>query len=499
MLFNSGKFLIFFPIAVTVYFILPKKLKKIWLLACSYCFYMAWNPAYILLLIASTLVTYFSAMSIDKYRSRDDKKAGKNVLVLCSVINIGLLIYFKYTGFIAYLTDRFITGVLHYHPVLTGIIPDIVLPVGISFYTFQALGYTIDVYRGNIDAEHSIIDYALFVSFFPQLVAGPIERSGSLLPQIRDIGNKKILDYDRIMNGLILMVWGFFMKVVIADRLSIIVDAVFDDQFSYGASLRILAAVAFSLQIYCDFAGYSTIAIGAARIMGITLMENFNTPYFSGNIREFWSRWHISLSTWFRDYLYFPMGGSRCSAIRNSFNLMVTFLVSGLWHGAAAKYVIWGGLNGGLQILSRTLKPIRARLFKESQTGGNPLLKFAGIIFNFAVVTLTWVFFRANSLRLAVEYIVHTVTRPDYMQFFKEHTYRSIISDRDLIITAAAVFILFIASLIRYKKGVTLDLWLASKTYPIRAAVIMFLLFYIIIFGQYGEDVYSKPFVYFQF
>ena len=499
MLFNSGKFLLFFPCAVIVYFVLPKKLKCIWLLACSYYFYMAWNPVYILLLISSTLVTYLSGIILDKLKKDGTQKSRKTVVTVCAVINLGFLIFFKYMGFLTYLTDRFLTGVLHLKPVLTGIIPEILLPVGISFYTFQALSYTIDVYRGKAEAEHNIVRYALFVSFFPQLVAGPIERSENLLSQIQNIEKKKLWDYDSIIRGLILMIWGFFMKVVIADRLSIIVDAVFDDQFCYGASLRILAAFAFSLQIYCDFAGYSTIAIGAARIMGISLMENFNTPYFARNIKDFWNRWHISLSTWFRDYLYFPLGGSRVSKRRNYFNLMVTFLISGLWHGAAAKFVVWGGLNGALQILNRAFKPVRDTLIKKGLIRENGLLKYLEVVITFIMATLTWIVFRANSLKLAAEYVAHMITRPDYGLFFREHIYRNLVSDRDLIITMIAIFILFLAGLIRKKKGMTLDQYLLKKSYPIRAAVMMFLVFYILMFGQYGEDVYSKPFVYFQF
>jgi D-alanyl-lipoteichoic acid acyltransferase DltB (MBOAT superfamily) len=220
---------------------------------------------------------------------------------------------------------------------------DLLLPVGISFYTFQALSYTIDVYRKDVVPEKNIFRYALFVSFFPQLVAGPIERSGRLLTQLKELDNRRLWSYDSIVRGCIVAIWGFFLKMVISDRISIFVDTVWDNYQNYGTIMLLLAACGFSIQIYCDFAGYSAIAIGVSKIMGINLMENFDTPYFSRNIKEFWRRWHISLSTWFKDYLYIPLGGSRCTAIRNSINIMITFLISGLWHGAGWRFVIWGG------------------------------------------------------------------------------------------------------------------------------------------------------------
>ena len=500
MAFNSGKFLIFFPLAVILYLVLPRRLKNFWLLACSYYFYMSWNPVFVLLLIFSTLVTYASGILLDRFDKNEALKRWRKTVVAASIIiNTGLLIYFKYTGFLISLADRLLAGIMHGSMAAKGMIPQIILPVGISFFTFQALGYTIDVYRGSTEAEYNIIKYALFVSFFPQLVAGPIERSGNLLVQIKKIDKERLWDYESIVRGLILMVWGFFMKVVLADRLSSIVDVVFDDQYSYGASLRIFAAAAFSIQLYCDFAGYSMIAIGAAKVMGIRLMENFNTPFFARNIKDFWNRWHISLSTWFRDYLYFPMGGSRCSKRKNYFNLMVTFLVSGLWHGAALKYVIWGGLNGVFQVFNRIFSPIRKAVLKKVHIREDGPVRYLETAVNFMIVTLTLVVFRANSVRLAFEYLIHIISRPDYKLFVSDRMYRLLVSDRDLIIDILAILILFIVSFIRKKKDMMLDEYLMGKSYPVRATVMLILLFFIILFGHYGEDVYTQPFVYFQF
>lgn len=343
MLFNSFNFMFFFPLVVLVYFVIPKRGRYIWLLFSSYIFYMGWNPKYALLIAFSTVITYFGGILLERFNDQADEKARsrkKGILVATIFINIGILIYFKYFDFILQNINLLLEscGVTAFNKGF-----DIILPVGISFYTFQALGYIIDVYRGEIKAEKNILRYSLFVSFFPQLVAGPIERSKNLLRQIDNVENIGIWNYSRIKNGLILMLWGFFLKMVIADRAAILVDNVYDAYWMYGSIELILATVLFAIQIYCDFSSYSLIAIGAAKVMGFELMENFNTPYFSCSVKEFWSRWHISLSTWFRDYLYIPLGGNRCSKKKKYRNLMITFLVSGLWHGASWNYIFWGG------------------------------------------------------------------------------------------------------------------------------------------------------------
>jgi len=304
MLFNTVDYIVFFLAVVCVYFILPKKVRYIWLLAVSYYFYMNWNTKYVILLLISTGVTYGSGLLISQFK-RNQKNA-RMVVAVSFIINIGMLVFFKYS--------RFLTGNLNRVLNLAGRQPlclawDFALPVGISFYVFQALSYTVDVYKQKIAPEHNFLKYALFVSFFPQLVAGPIERSGNLLGQIRNIPQNSCLNYRRITNGLIVMLWGFFMKMVIADRIAVFVDRVFDQYYLYGTVELVLAAIGFAIQIYCDFAGYSTIAVGSAQVLGFTLMENFKTPYFAVSVKDFWRRWHISLSTWFRDYLYFPLGG----------------------------------------------------------------------------------------------------------------------------------------------------------------------------------------------
>ncbi|MDR3047775.1 MAG: hypothetical protein LBU51_09260, partial [Bacteroidales bacterium] len=303
------------------------------------------------------------------------------------VLNLAVLFFFKYYNFFAGTMHQFFSGLM---PTGTeAALPafNVLLPVGISFYTFQALGYSIDVYRGTVKAERNFLTYALFVTFFPALVAGPIERTGNLLPQFKA---DHIFDYDRVTSGLKLAAWGMFKKVVIADRLTIYVNGVYGDPGVYPASALVLATFFFSVQIYCDFSGYSDIAIGTARILGFNLMTNFRKPYFSKSISEFWQRWHISLSTWLKDYIYIPLGGNRKGAIRQKLNLLFTFLLSGLWHGAAWHFIIWGLLHGIFQVIERSIPERVNAIFKKV-----PLIQM-GI--TFLVVCFTWIFFRANTM-----------------------------------------------------------------------------------------------------
>ena len=303
-------------------------------------------------------------------------------MTLSLVINFGILFLFKYYSFFteSIFDILLFSGLRVEFPKFS-----LLLPVGISFYTFQAVGYSIDVYKKKIRHETHFGKYALFVSFFPQLVAGPIERATTLLPQFQ---KKNRFNYEKAIIGTKLIIWGYFMKVVVADRLAIYVDSVYNNVDEHSSSSLILASVFFAFQIYCDFGGYSNIAIGCAKIMGIDLMTNFRRPYFSKDCAEFWHRWHISLSTWFKDYVYIPLGGNRVNKLRKNLNLIITFLVSGLWHGANWTFVIWGGLNGLLQVMTGMFKI-------KSNT---KFLNFIKIIWTFILIDITWIFFRANSL-----------------------------------------------------------------------------------------------------
>ena len=499
MVFNSSSFLIFFPIVVLVYFVIPGKIRYIWLLIASYYFYMSWNAKYAILIGFSTIITYLSGLCIDWINGSgaDNKVKVKKIVVAASFgINILILVVFKYSGFIL---DS-LNVVLRESGIRVLEMPfDIVLPVGISFYTFQALSYTMDVYRGDISAEKNILKYALFVSFFPQLVAGPIERSINLISQINQMPRTKI-NYERIVNGLIIMVWGFFLKLVIADRIAILVNTVFDRYYMYGTVELVAAAMGFALQIYCDFSSYSTIAIGASQIMGITLMENFNVPYFSRSIKEFWRRWHISLSTWFKDYLYIPLGGNRCSKGRAYLNLMIVFLVSGLWHGANWTFVIWGGVHGLYQIIGQETRCIKDKINKKIQTKTECVsYKLIQMIITFFLVDFAWIFFRADSIGDAAKYIYRIFTKLNLWVLGDGSLYNIGLNQQEIHLLIIAVAILVIVDYIRYKKNQRLDIFLSGQCIWFRWLVIFFLLFSTIIFGVYGPEFDSSQFIYFQF
>lgn len=389
MTFNSLQFLIFFPVVTALYFLLPKKTKKYMLLIASYYFYLAWNIKLIGLILFTTAVSYFSARIIEKTES---KKVKKTCIVVTLVACLGVLFFFKYYNFIADSASflwGLVSGVQHDWTL------NLVLPVGISFYTFQTLSYAIDVYRGQEKAEHDFLLYALYVSFFPQLVAGPIERPGNLIPQLKE---KHKFNPDDVRVGLWMMASGFFKKIAVADFLAMVVNAVFNDVDSATGFGVLIASVFFSIQIYCDFSGYTDIAIGCARIMGIKLMKNFDMPFLSRSVKEFWNRWHISLSSWLRDYLYFPLGGSRCSKPRHLFNIMVVFLVSGLWHGAAWTFVIWGALHGIYRITEELLRNPASKLRQKLGIKENAKwLNVLKVIGTFVLVSFAFIFFRANS------------------------------------------------------------------------------------------------------
>ncbi|PHR45589.1 MAG: membrane-bound O-acyltransferase family protein [Fluviicola sp.] len=397
MLFNSFEFLLFFPTVVLLYYFIPVKFRWLFLLISSYYFYMNWKPVYAFLIFFSTIITWTAGILISQNKN---KRLKKTVLVGSLVINLSILFTYKYLGFI---NDNLNELINFFN--LRMEIPDfdILLPVGISFYTFQSVGYTLDIYRGDLKPEKHLGVYALFVSFFPQLVAGPIERAKNLLPQFHETKKFKI---ENFKTGMYLIIWGYFMKVVISDRIGMYVDATYNNLDLHNGTTLLISTIFFSFQIYCDFAGYSSIAIGAAKIMGFNLMTNFRRPYFSVNISEFWSRWHISLSTWFRDYLYIPLGGNRVSKPREYFNLFLTFLISGLWHGANWTFIIWGGLHGLFNSLQKFFKIDKLSFRKISYQ------KFLFFALNFTLVIFAWIFFRANSVADAFTIITKIFSQP---------------------------------------------------------------------------------------
>lgn len=494
MVFNSVDFLLFFPIVLFVYFLVPKKVRYVWLLVVSYYFYMSWNPKYAVLIALSTLITYLTGIGIGK---TEDKKIKNWMIAGSFVSNLGILFFFKYFDF-ALLNVNRVLGAVGIQALEKPF--DVMLPIGISFYTFQALGYTMDVYRGEMKPEKNIFRYALFVSFFPLIAAGPIERSKNLLRQIQNVHTFRIWNYDNITGGAALMLWGYFMKMVIADRLAIFVDSVFGNYASCTSVALLLAAVFFAFQLYCDFGSYSLIAMGCAKIMGFSVMENFNTPYFALSIKEFWRRWHISLSSWFRDYLYIPLGGNRKGNVRKYINLMITFLVSGLWHGASFSFVAWGGLHGLYQIIGEGLLPARERVAKACHINTECLFcKVIKGLITFALVDFAWIFFRCNSLTESVAYIGRMLTAADFAAPAEGALFTLGLSRLEFVIALAALIILLLVDMIRYRKGMQLYEYLNTKWLWLRWSVYIFLAVSIFLFGIYGPGYNAAEFIYFQF
>lgn len=495
MLFNSIEYLIFFPIVVGIYFLLSFKYRWIWLLLASYFFYMSWNSKYALLMGTSTVITYLSGILIDKDNEIEEKnkrvRRKKLWVFLSFASNLFILFFFKYFNFfnenLIYLFEKFN---------MNWKIPNfnILLPVGISFYTFQALSYTVDVYRGDIKAQKNLGKYALFVSFFPQLVAGPIERSTHLLVQL---DRKFQFDYERIKYALLLILWGLFKKIVIADRLAIVVNTVYNQPEKYQGLVLVIASIFFAFQIYCDFSAYSDMAIGSARVMGYDLMENFNNPYFSSSINEFWKRWHISLSTWFRDYLYIPLGGSRVGKLKKYFNILFVFFVSGLWHGANWTFIFWGILHGIYQVISYELKPMQnficSKLKINKETYGYRLYR---IIFTFVLIDFAWIFFRANTFKDA-KYIVKNLKVFNPEVLIDGTLYKLGLDTKDFKISIFMILFLIFSDYIR--KRYNLNELLRKRNIVIRLFVYYFSIFFIIVFGFYGTKYDASQFIYFQF
>lgn len=492
MLFNSLKFAAFFPAVTLGYFVLPHRLRVYWLLAASYLFYMCWNPRYALLMLASTGITWAAGLAMGRAEKR--WKGGRAVRLkkwavgLSLAANLAILFLFKYAGFLLENLNALRVG-LGLERVFTGF--SLLLPVGISFYVFQAVGYTIDVYRGDIPPEKSFCYYALFVSFFPQLVAGPIERSRNMLPQLHAVHR---FDYERAKSGLVQMLWGYIQKLVIADRLALLVDAVYGNSAAFGAPTLLLAALFFAIQLYCDFSSYSDIAIGAARVMGFELMRNFDSPYLAASLGEFWDTWHISLSKWFQDYLYIPLGGSRRGLARTCLNLLIVFLVSGLWHGAAWTFLVWGGLHGVYSVLSRLSRPQRAALCSALRIHRSGRLhRVLCTAWTFGFVCLTLVFFRADSISAALA-VFRGFGRWD-LPFTMQNLG---LDGPDLALALVAVLALLVCDILRKKYG-ALTPRLLQKPLWVQWAVLLAGILTVVVFGMYGEGYVEQPFIYFQF
>lgn len=408
MLFSSISFIFFMTAVFLLYWVLPHKYRWAALLAANVFFYASWDVRYLAVILFTMLVSYFSALFMEKADGAQKKRL---LFAAGTVVTLFLLLLFKYANFALYSVEKVLR--LFAVPVQETTLR-LLMPVGISFYTFQMVGYLADVYKGKIPAERHFGKYALFVSFFPNISSGPIERAGNILPQIE---KEKKFDYHTAVYGARLILLGLLKKLVFADSMSKYVDVVFDNVGEHSGLSLVLATLLFTFQIYCDFSGYSDMAVGVAKLLGFDLMTNFRYPYWSSSVKEFWSRWHISLSTWFRDYVYIPLGGNRVSKTRKNLNLIVTFLASGLWHGASWTFVLWGGIHGVCQVIENTVKEFfNKRKAAASQAGraekqpGRAVLwlRHAGsIALTFCVVSFAWMFFRANSISDAVYILRH--------------------------------------------------------------------------------------------
>ncbi len=479
MLFNSFAFAVFLPVVFIIYWLLPHKFRWILILVSSYYFYMSWNIKCVFLILFTTIVSYAGARFIEKENSIKKKK---RILAGMAVLCLGVLFFFKYFNF----ASKSVTDILSLFTIqLNPITLNLLLPAGISFYTFQTLSYVIDVYKGDVPAEHHFGMYAAFISFFPQLVAGPIERTSHLLPQIKA---PHTFNYIQASYGLKLMAWGYFKKLVIADNLAQYVSIVYDSPKQYHGFALVLASVFFTFQIYCDFSGYSDIAGGTAKLLGINLKINFKSPYFSQSIKEFWSRWHISLSAWFRDYIYIPLGGNRVSRIRHSFNLLITFLASGLWHGANWTFIAWGGVHGAVQVIEHILLPEKY----QKSTG---IIWFLRVSAVFLFCSFAWIFFVSDSMDDALYVIRHLFDNIASPVTYLHQGFQDIGLDKGrMLIELTMILLLAVYDFLSLNIDVISEL--NKKNTLIRWTVYICFSLLIVFFSQKGA---AAEFVYFQF
>ena len=479
MLFNSLSFLIFFPIIFILYwFVTQRNLKwqNIMLLIASYYFYACWDWRFLFLLVFSTGLDFFTGLKMEECTSKKQKQFW---FWLSVILNLGFLGIFKYYNFFV---SSFATGLANMGLHINVYTLKVILPVGISFYTFHGLSYVIDIYKEKIKAEKNFVDYSLFVSYFPLLVAGPIERATHLLPQIKV---PRTFNANNAIVGVELMAWGFFKKVVIADSMSLLVNKVYANPTAYDSTSLVIAAIAFSFQIYCDFSGYSDIAIGCSKILGIDLLQNFNFPYLSRNIAEFWRRWHISLSSWFRDYIYIPLGGSKLSMVLNIRNVFVIFIVSGIWHGANFTFIIWGTIHALLFIPSFVMGSNK-KYKQDIVHQGKMLPSIKDLVMmaiTFFFVTLAWIFFRAENVSQAFTYITSIATNAVGKKLVFENT--------ELMGYLFSYITLFLGS--TYWLYVKTNLYKPSRA--MQFSIALLLLIVIAFFGQFSK----QSFIYFQF
>ncbi len=494
MIFQSLEFFLFFGIVCLGFYLLPRVCRKYWLLAASWFFYLTYTPTFAFYLGGITLWSFLMGLLVG--RTRESKPGVRRLVLTLGIVGtFASLVVIKYANFLMSNAGVLLSklGVEKEMPVLK-----IAAPLGLSFFSFQAVGYLMDVYRGKRDAEKNIASYALFLSFFPIIISGPIERSTNLLKQIDEMPERRIDTY-KIRHGLLTMMYGFFLKMVIADRLNTLVNTVFGKHTAYGGFVLVIAIVGFGLQLYCDFAGISTIALGAGEVLGFSLIDNFAFPYFSRSIGEFWRRWHISLSSWFRDYLYIPLGGNRKGTFRKYLNNMIVFIVSGIWHGAGWTFIIWGGLNGLYIVLGGLLKPVRDKVCSlcriDRDNAGNSFLK---MVFTFALVNFAWLFFRASSVDQAFAIIKQIATQPKAIQLFNGTLLKLGLDGAELTVLVISLLILLVVSIFGYHKIDWKDK-LLKQGFVFRLIVYVVIFMALVIFAMYGPSFDASSFIYADF
>lgn len=479
MLFYSAGFLLFFAAVLLAVWVVPVRWRNACLLLASYGFYASWGLWGCLVLFGMTVITYFAALLLEKRRG---------IFLGALLVLLGTLGVFKYSRFL-------LTSLGAVLPVAVWV-PNLPQSVGISFFTFQAVGYLCDVRKGKYKAERNFWNLALFLAFFPQLLSGPIGRGGQLLPQY---AQPRKPSWAEVQKGTARMLWGYFLKLVIADRAAILVDQVYSGYESYAGICIAFATVIYGIEIYCDFAGYSHMAIGAAELLGIRLPENFRTPYFAQSIQEFWRRWHISLSSWFRDYLYIPLGGSRGGKGKTARNVLIVFLVSGLWHGAGWNFLLWGGLHGLYQVVGKQTGPVRQRMRNRlgirTETGSFRALR---MFLTFCLVDFAWLFFRAEGIGQAASMLRHMVTGLNPFYLAGENWYSMGLNRPNFQLLLLAMGVLFCVDCMQYR-GVSLWGWFSRQGRVFRGLGYVLMVLVILIFGVWGSAYHAAEFIYFQF
>ena len=498
MSFNSTEFILFVLLTLLLYFVIPGKIRYIYLLLVSLIFYSLWSIPSTVLLIASSLCTYYLGMLCEAGHEKNAREKAadrrKRILAAGILLLVAELFIFKYLNFTLQQINRVMSigrTALQFRPL------SLVMPVGVSFYVFQSIAYLVDVYRGRSKAEKNVARFLLFITFFPKIIQGPIERSDNFLKQIHEIEERSCFDYSRVANGLITILWGFFLKMVIADRIGIVADKVFNTYFVYGSAELAFASFCYTIQIYCDFAGYSAIAVGSASLFGFDLIQNFDCPYFSMSTKEFWRRWHISLSTWFRDYVYIPLGGSRCSKWRKRMNTMIVMLVSGIWHGVGWNFIAWGLVHGAYQVAEDTFTPVIDKIENRLHARRDTIsYKLGKMIITFILVDLAWIFFRAGSIRIAVDYIRRMLLFHNPWVLFDGSLLELGLDKIDMNVLVFSMMILIIVDSIQYKWKIRIDRMLEEQCLWFRWGIIILLFTMVWVCGEYGVTFSSSQFIY---